>query len=178
MGGTAALDVLLARPARVSALVMVCSDPSGYMPEGALPPLLLELIAASKAGDAEAMADVAVKLWGVGENRDPEAVDAKFKARMREMSLIGFRNQLAGLGEEQPPAAPALGRLGDVRVPTLIIDGAEDNPTTHTAGEIMAAQIAGAKRIVMPGTAHLPSLERPAEFNRILSEFLNPVLQA
>lgn len=178
MGGTAALDALLARPARVSALVMVCSVPSGYMPEGAPPPLILELIAAHQAGDAEAMADVAVKLWGVGENRDPEMVDSNFKTLMREMSLIGFRNQLAGLGMEQAPAAPALGRLGEVRVPALIIDGVEDHPTTHTAGEIMAAQIVGARHVMLPDTAHLPSLERPAEFNRILGDFLDSVLKS
>jgi len=27
--------------------------------------------------------------------------------------------------------------------------------------------------VVMPGCAHLPSLERPAEFNRVLSSFLD-----
>ncbi len=176
MGGTAALDFLLAQPARVSALVMVCSDPSGYMPQGAPPPLIMELIAAQQAGDVEKMADVAVQLWGVGENRAPERVDAKFRALVREMSLIGFQNQAAGLGEERPIEAPALDRLGEVRVPTLIIDGAEDNATTHKAGEIMAAQIVGARRVVMSDAAHLPSLEHPAEFTRLIDGFLNEAL--
>lgn len=177
MGGTAALDFLLTYPGVAWALVMVCSDPSGYMPEGAPPPLILELIAAHKAGDAEKMAQVAVQLWGVGENRAPEKVDQKVRDLVYEMSLIGFRNQLAGLGEPQNITPPAIERLDAVRVPTLIIDGAEDSATTHKAGELMAQKIAGARHVMIPNAAHLPSLEHPDEFNQLVLPFLVDALR-
>lgn len=176
MGGAVALDFLLTYPERATALVMVCSTPSGYQMQGAPPPLILELIAAQKAGDLGKMADVATRLWGVGGNRKPTKVDAKFRALVREMSLIGFKNLAAGVGEERPTEPPAVSRLGEVRVPTLIIDGAEDNAAVHKAGEMMAEQIAGARRVVMADAAHLPSLEHPAEFTRILEGFLNEAL--
>jgi pimeloyl-ACP methyl ester carboxylesterase len=177
MGGTAALDTVLTYPDIATALVMVCSDPSGYMPEGAPPPLILQLVEASKAGDAEKMANVAVLLWGVGERRKPEQVDQQFRDLVYDMSLIGFRNQLAGMGQELTIAQPAIGRLNEVRIPTLIIDGAEDSPTTHTAGELMAKGIAGSRRKLMANVAHLPSLENPIEFNKLLIPFLAEVLE-
>jgi pimeloyl-ACP methyl ester carboxylesterase len=36
----------------------------------------------------------------------------------------------------------------------------------------IAGEVPGARRLTMPGAAHLPSLERPAEFNRALLGFL------
>jgi 3-oxoadipate enol-lactonase len=177
MGGTAALDFLLSYPGVAWALVMVCSDPSGFPMEGEPPPLIMELIAAQQAGDAEKMAQLAVQIWGIGMYRTPEQVDQKVRDLVYEMSLIGFKNQLAGLGEPASITPPAVERLGDVRVPTLIIDGTEDSESVHRAGELMAQQIPGARRVVMPDTAHLPSLEHPDEFNAIVQPFLTEVLR-
>jgi 3-oxoadipate enol-lactonase len=177
MGGTAALDFLLAYPGTAWALVMVCSDPSGFQMEGEPPPLIMELIGAHQAGDAEKMAQLAVQIWGVGENRAPEKVDQRVRDLVYEMSLTGFKNQLAGLGEPASITPPAVERLRDVRVPTLIIDGAEDNEQVHRAGELMAQGIPGARRVVMPDAAHLPSLEHPDEFNAIVFPFLTEALK-
>jgi len=176
MGGTAALDFLLTYPAMASALVMVCSSPSGYQPQGAPPPLILQLIAASQARDAERMANLAVLIWGVGENRKPEQVDQHFRDLVYETSLIGFKSQLGGLPQSGSITPPALGRLSEVHVPTLIIDGAEDSPAVHAAGELMASQIEGARRKLMANVAHLPSLENPAEFNKLIVPFLDEAL--
>lgn len=176
MGGTVALDFLLTYPQRVTALVMVCSSPSGYQPQGAPPPLVMQLIAAHQAGDHEKMARLAVQIWGVGENRPPEQVDPKVRDLVYEMSLTGFRNQVK-VFEARGINPPAIGRLNEVRVPTLIIDGAFDNATVHAAGEQMAREIAGAKRVIMPNSAHLPSLEHPANFNTIVEPFLASVFK-
>ena len=175
MGGTLALDYTLTYPQQVLALMTVASDPSGYMPAGAPPPLVMKLIEASQRGDIEGMARAAVLIWGAGENRQPEQVDQRVRDLIYAMSLIGFRNQ-ASVGAERSIDPPALERLGEVHVPTLIIDGAEDYPTTHTAGELMANGIPGARRVVIAGAAHLPGLERPDEFNRIMLDFLSNAL--
>ncbi len=175
MGGTVALDYTLTHPEQVSALALIASDPSGYMPQGEPPPLIQKLIAARQQGDLEGMAQVALLLWGVGENRQPEQLDPHVRDLIHDMSLIGFRNQ-GNLGEERGIDPPAIGRLSDVHVPTLIIDGAEDHPTTHTAGEGMAQAIPNARRIVIEDAAHLPSLEKPEEFNEIVLGFLEDVL--
>ncbi len=176
MGGTVALDYTLTHPEQVTALALIASDPSGYMPAGAPPPLLMKLIEASQQGDLEAMARAAVLIWGAGENRQPEQLEPRVRDLIYAMSLIGFRNQ-ASVGEERQLDAPAIERLDEVHVPTLIVDGAEDYPTTHAAGELMARGIPGARRIVMADAAHLPSLERPDELNRLLLNFLGAALK-
>jgi pimeloyl-ACP methyl ester carboxylesterase len=38
--------------------------------------------------------------------------------------------------------------------------------------DALAAGIPGAERVVLDGAAHLPSMERPGEFNRVVLEFL------
>ncbi len=69
----------------------------------------------------------------------------------------------------EPPAAQ---RLGEVHAPVLIITGELDNPELVRAAEVMAAGIPGAKKVILPGCAHLLNMERPEEFNRIVLEFL------
>lgn len=175
MGGTLALDYTLTHPEQVSALVVIAGDPSGYMPAGAPPPLVMKLIEASQRGDVEGMAQAAVLIWGAGENRQPEQVDPRVRDLIYAMSLIGFRNQ-GNLGQEHGIEPPAIERLSEVHVSTLVIDGAEDYPTTHTAGELMANGISGARRVVIADAAHLPGLEHPDEVNRILLDFLSEAL--
>ena len=177
LGGTTALDFVLTHLQMVTALVMVCSNPSGYQPQGAPTPLIMQLIAASQANDAEKMAQLAVHIWGAGENRQPEQLDPKFRDLVYEMSLIGFKNQADGLPHPTEVAQTAISRLSEVHIPTLIIDSAEDSPSVHAAGELMAREIAGAQRVVMPNAAHLPSLEHPAEFNNLLEPFLKAALK-
>jgi pimeloyl-ACP methyl ester carboxylesterase len=97
-GGRVAMNFTLAFPERATALVMVCSSPGGFKYAGKSPVLWDEVVTAYKAGDAEKMAQVAVQIWGVGMNRAPEQDDQRVRDLVYEMSLIGFRNQLAGLG--------------------------------------------------------------------------------
>jgi pimeloyl-ACP methyl ester carboxylesterase len=63
-------------------------------------------------------------------------------------------------------------RLGEVNVPTLVLTGDEDVPDIHRIADRLAAGIPGAERATMAGAAHLPSLERPDEFDRIVLAFL------
>ena len=77
-----------------------------------------------------------------------------------------------GQEHEQKPARPAAGRLGDVRAPTLVMLGDHDAPISQSSGEALAAGIPGARRVMMAGTAHLPNMEQPELFNKIVLDFL------
>ena len=39
----------------------------------------------------------------------------------------------------------------------------------------LATGIPGAERALLPGTAHLPNMEQPVEFNRVVLDFLAKV---
>ena len=176
-GGSTALDVALAQPERVSALVLVSSGPSGYRPAQPVPesPQWPAVIAAFDAGDLERAAELEVQVWVDGPQRSPEQVDPAVRAKVREMDLLAMRHEVAGQGQEQPPERPAAGRLAEVRAPTLVIYGDLDAPITLSSSPALAAGIAGARRVVMEGTAHLLNMEKPEAFNRVVLEFLSGV---
>jgi pimeloyl-ACP methyl ester carboxylesterase len=62
--------------------------------------------------------------------------------------------------------------LHRVRVPTLVVWGEHDGIVPREAGEAYAAGIPGARFVTLPGTAHLPHLEQPAAFVRLVDDFL------
>jgi 3-oxoadipate enol-lactonase len=67
---------------------------------------------------------------------------------------------------------PAFGRLPSIKVPTLIVIGEGDIPDVHAHAGALQAGIAGATRVVLARSGHLPQMEAPEEFNRIVFEFL------
>jgi pimeloyl-ACP methyl ester carboxylesterase len=169
-GGRVALDFLLTYPERVSALVMVCSSPRGFKYAGETPPIWDEIIAAYDSGDLERASRLETQLWAVGTNRTPDQVAPAMLDLVYEMNLIALKNEEA-VGEEQFVEPLAVHRLAEIHVPTMLVIGELDSPVVLEAGKFMEEQIAGARQVFMP-TAHLPSMERPDEFNHILSEFL------
>ena len=59
-----------------------------------------------------------------------------------------------------------------VALPTLVIWGDRDTTTPLTQGQRLAGLIAGAELAIMPGVGHMPQIEDPAQFNRLLLAFL------
>jgi 3-oxoadipate enol-lactonase len=57
-------------------------------------------------------------------------------------------------------------------VPTLIVVGELDIPDVHAHSGALEAGVPGATRVVLRGSGHLPHLEVPEEFNRVVHEFL------
>lgn len=67
---------------------------------------------------------------------------------------------------------PALPRLGEIRVPTLVLVGDADIPDVHAHAGAIEAGIPGARRIVIRGVGHLMYLEKPDEFARTVISFI------
>jgi pimeloyl-ACP methyl ester carboxylesterase len=88
------------------------------------------------------------------------------------MNLIALQNEASELGEELDLEPPAADRLPEIKAPTLAIIGDLDQPRTIQGADLLARSIPSARKVVMPGTAHLPNMERPEEFNRIVLDFL------
>jgi 3-oxoadipate enol-lactonase len=63
-------------------------------------------------------------------------------------------------------------RLGDIAAPTLVIVGERDAVTPPELSAELAERIANARLVTIAGAGHLCNLERPAEFNRAVREFL------
>lgn len=65
------------------------------------------------------------------------------------------------------------GRLGAIRIPTLVVWGAEDGVVPLEDGKDFAARIAGARLVVIPDCGHAPPIEAPAAFEAEVLPFLN-----
>jgi pimeloyl-ACP methyl ester carboxylesterase len=63
-------------------------------------------------------------------------------------------------------------RLGEIEVPTLIVWGRDDRVVPVAAAYGYRRGIPGSRLVIFERTGHLPQLERPARFNRLVEEFL------
>jgi pimeloyl-ACP methyl ester carboxylesterase len=177
-GGQIALEVAVARPDRVSALVLVCSGLPDHEWSDVVEAYSAEEDAAFEGGDIDTAVEANLRMWVDGPHRAPDAVDPSVRAAVGEMQRRAFEHWLA-LPEDAREAVdeealvPDLGaRLGEVAVPTLIVLGELDVDDMHAIAERLSREIPGARFRSVAGTAHLPSLERPDEVNEVLLGFL------
>lgn len=63
-------------------------------------------------------------------------------------------------------------QLRSITTPILILDGAKEEAIDLAHAELMASLIPGAELVIMPDTGHFALFEQPAEFVRIVEEFL------
>lgn len=81
---------------------------------------------------------------------------------------VGLANSLRGMGAGAQPALH--GELGGVRVPALLLAGAEDAKYAAIAAE-MAAAMPSARARLVPGAGHAAHLENAAYCARIITAF-------
>jgi 3-oxoadipate enol-lactonase len=65
-------------------------------------------------------------------------------------------------------------RLAAIEAPTLVLAGAEDAAMPSEHGRGLAAALPSARFELLPDAAHLPNLEHPPEFTRLLLDHLAP----
>jgi pimeloyl-ACP methyl ester carboxylesterase len=78
----------------------------------------------------------------------------------------------AGFPPEIGNGTPSLGPLKDIHVPTLLILGGDDDQLLHTMADKLEQDLPNVKRVTVPQTHHMPNMEKPDEFNRIVLDFL------
>jgi 3-oxoadipate enol-lactonase len=61
----------------------------------------------------------------------------------------------------QQPGEPVLGRLSEIRIPTVIMVGDKDNPALIASNEEAARRIQGCELISVPGVDHYPTVRVP-----------------
>ncbi len=178
MSGEAMLDYMLEHPDQVAALVLVNSVPSGFEMQGAPPPEIMEMIGALQQGDLARVAELQLRIWIDGPTRHADQVDATVRARAGEMNKIAVQNNTWATADAQPADPldpPAVSRLAQVRVPTLVVAGALDYAENLRAADLLAAEIPNAQKVVLAHSADVPSMEQPVEFNRAVLDFLATV---
>lgn len=181
MGGGYALEVALVAPERVRSLTLVCSGLPGHVWPPAMIREVKEQVHSSvpvdrlqayqlhesdrvRSEDVVAMAEAQARYMVAGPGRNPAQVDPQVWRMAVDMLCGVFNRQWTDRpGVERQLEPPAVGRLGEVRVPTLVINGRDDVSWIQDVSDLLSARIPGARRLDIADTAHLAPLERPVE---------------
>lgn len=174
-GALIALDFSLAHVERVRSLVLVAPSVSGQHRSEEVQRFIDEEEALIERGDLDAATELNVRMWVDGPYRTAARVDPAVRERVREMQLRAFSMPEPDGVEVLSLSPPAIGRLAELRVPTLIVAGDQDLREKVALAEQLAALIRGANHAVIPGVAHMVNMEKPETFNRIVLDFLRGI---
>lgn len=174
LGAGVGVEVALTAPHRVASLFLC--PPGGLL----LPTRTDDLVvfaeeedAALDAGDLDAAVEANVRAWVIGPGRTEADVDPGVVAAVRQMQRRAFEiDEILADVERDEMAPPALERLDQIEVPTLILLGGYDLEATRDAAARLCAGIRQAQRTDWPDAAHLPSLEHPDRFTDLLRGWL------
>ncbi len=175
MGGEIALDFSFEYPEFVTGLFLVSTVPGGFQYQGKPPDELIQMIEALQKNDLDRASELQMRLWVDGPFRRPQEVEASLRQRAAEMNRIALNNATWLIVDSQtfePLVPQAVNRLEEIRIPVCILDGALDNPEVLRAADWMAGRIPTVKEMIIPASAHLPSMEKPEIFNQALLDFL------
>lgn len=164
MGGQIAMDCYRRFPDRVRGLVLADTFPAAETPEGVRTRNAMadRLLREGMRGYADEVLDKMVA---------PSA-DPQVRAHVHRM-MTATRPQSAAAALRARAGRPDYrGLLPRVTVPSLVVVGADDEYTPVSDAEAMHAALPDSTLHVIDGSAHMPNLERPKEFNEVLGEFL------
>jgi pimeloyl-ACP methyl ester carboxylesterase len=156
LGGYLSLAFHLTHPARVEALMLFDTGP-GFKSVGAR------------------------EQWNASARKTAEDYEARGLAalpgraetvRSEHRSAGGLA--LAARGMLTQADAQVIESLPGIKVPTLVLVGADDRPFLNAA-EYMAAKIPAATKVVIDGAGHASNIDQPAPFNRAVIDFLESI---
>ncbi|HEU4384204.1 MAG TPA: alpha/beta fold hydrolase [Anaeromyxobacteraceae bacterium] len=158
MGGAVALTLALEAPARVAALCLVGT--------GARLRVSQAILQATADPPALARAADSIAAWSLG----PSAGEALQREVLEGLLAAGpgvVHGDFAACN-----AFDVMGRLGEIRVPSLVVCGAEDRLTPPKYSEFLRDRIAGARLELIQGAGHMVMLEAPGAVARLVEGFL------
>jgi pimeloyl-ACP methyl ester carboxylesterase len=173
-GGQHSLDLTLAAPDRVAALVWVGGGISGaeHEPPAEQQAVFDRIEALWEAKDWDALVDLETRVWVDGPLAPAGRAPAPVRERVRRM-IHEIETRDEPEAEALPPPAPAVDRLDQISCPVLVIVGAHDTTGTRASADRLTAGVAGVERVDFPDAAHMPNLEHPERFNAALRDFLD-----
>ncbi|KAA3646270.1 MAG: alpha/beta fold hydrolase [Chloroflexi bacterium] len=172
-GGRIALDFALAFPSRLSSLVLIGASVSGHQVADEIVQGWGPIDAAFDAGDLEAAAEATMQMWLAGPHRSLDAISSDIQAHVKQMLLDTYAlPEEMDEGDSLPLEPLAFTRLEDIAAPTLVLVGEKDFDDKVALSRILVQRIPQAQLELIPDTAHLPNMEKPVEFTRILERFL------
>jgi len=161
LGGGVAMELAVAAPERVSALVLVGTVPPTWRPRGRVLRSLVRLVDEGPVERAEAWLRFILRLPGLGHL----AVRVASGVWFASSDLIAYLDEsrdsaeaLVRLGVAGP--SPNLAdRLARLDLPTLVVWGDRDRVFSKAGGRRLAKLIPGARLVIFEKAGHVPHAE-------------------
>jgi pimeloyl-ACP methyl ester carboxylesterase len=172
-GGRIALDATLRYPSGVRAVILIAPSISGapapiYSPD--IERLMRRLAEADARGDYDQINAIKAHLWLDGPLAREGRVEGQARDLFLDMNAIALRAPPTGPNRDN---APAFQRLGEIAVPSLVIQGNLDFPHIRERSRYMATAMPNCSYQEITGTAHLPNLEQPEYITHLLTTFID-----
>ena len=167
MGGMIAQEAVALFPEKIHGLILSGTSPAFGKPGGDWQQQFLQSrFAPLDAG--RGMAGLAPELArGMMAPDASDAVVAQAAAIMSRVPEASYRASLSAI-----VSFNRLDNLANIQVPTLCISGEHDKNATPFVMEKMAARIPGAEYLCLKAAGHIANMEKPAEFNAVVLDFL------
>jgi pimeloyl-ACP methyl ester carboxylesterase len=172
MGGGIAVDTALEHPEVVSALVV--SGTGTSEPDFTDPWMLAlfeDLDAAEQAKDLHGWLDAFLRLAS-GPHRRLDEVDPAVVHRLRTMATDTVTTHDSDDWVRPTPVTDTWARAARIGVPLLAVDGSLDADDHLRNSRRLVDTVPDGRAVTVDGTAHYPSMERPAEYTGVLRDFL------
>lgn len=127
-----------------------------------------------RSGGIEAIADNVMQRWFAGAFREQRALElGAWRNMLTRTPVAGYIGCCAAIA-----AADFTDSTASLDIPTLLIAGSEDGSVPPEVVQGTAALIPGSRFEVIDNSGHLPCVEQPAKYARILNEFIDGIAHA
>jgi pimeloyl-ACP methyl ester carboxylesterase len=166
MGGFTAFEVMRQQPERVLSLTLIATlAPNDGPAQTERRQGYIRLV---EAGRFDQVVEERVPILLPPDRRE----DGPLLARVRQMAADTGAERFLAQQRAIMSRIDSRPSLAAIKVPTLVIRGAQDGITTQAHQDEILAGIPHARFVEMPGVGHLPTLEAPEETNRLLKDWL------
>jgi len=156
VGGAVVLETALSAPDRFRGLVLIATGARLRVRQE-----FFDLL----AGDNDAAVEEVLRWW-FAPAASPRVVErARMALRMVSPAVVHDDFWAANQFD-------AMDRVGEIRLPTLILCGEEDRLTPVKYSEYLHGRIAGSRLVVIPNAGHMVVLEQPRATNEAIAAFL------
>ena len=166
MGGYIAFEIMRQAPERVVKLALLDTSARADVPE--ITELRGQRIALAESGRFDEVIETTWEPLVHPSFRTGGTLKAIHVAMCRDVGPQAYARQQKAC-RARIDSRPS---LRAIRCPTLVLVGAQDEPTPPNLSEEIAAGIPGARLVKIPECGHLSTIERPAAVNEALAAWL------
>ncbi len=171
LGARMAIDFTLDHPERVSTLIAASPGISGYGDDNQLIQSLQTLAAVARTDGLEEALQIVLSNPYLPQDPEVKGKMSRILLDNPQVFYLGFPTLALMIS----PDPPALGRLAEIGIPTLVLAGSEDHESIQGMADTLIREIPGARKVLITGARHMVNLEQPTRFNQAVLDFLSDV---